>query len=436
MGKTKLRIMNIVYLIFSGVAVFWYSLNFIQPDKAPFLKFGIEAELTQENSGALVESFVNGIDGLTAEDIFAEGPLTIQADVSIKNQMLVDVWQTSDATSFVDNTIIQPNVDSLVEQLKPTLNRVVKSSAKAAVKTQVEEQLKDTIGPGEDLYAKLAISDPSLTSEQLSTDIGNVIDELLKEDATLDSVNSTLTETYNKYSEALGSPTKTEAEMKTELEETLNSLHALNEDGSIDMDKALAYFLESAFGSESDKTGDGETSTALHRALMHMFSEEASESESEIAKTIKNKINESLTPEMKSGIAIGFKVAGIVLALFILGWAIKLLQCILGFFISKPYIRKELIGSLTKGAQLILAIISAFLLCLFKFGGVEWISANIPSVDALIKAIPVPVDAIKSLELTFSAMIPGAIVVLDAIYSLFYNHAKKKFKKQLKSEGE
>lgn len=439
MGKLKLRIMNIIYLALSGAALFWYSLNFIKPDKAPFLKIGFNAELTAENSGDLIKDEMLSELKITREDLFESGPIVIDANIQIKNQMLLDVWKSDDDVAFIDNTFIEPNVNALVDSLKPALTNVAKSAAKGVLKAEMEDQLKDKVAGG-DLYAALASANPELTPEKLSQDIGAVIDELLSEDATLDSVSDLLATKYSVYNEALGGETKTSEQMKDEIKDVFEEFNLVDQNGNInDIDEVIAFFLNEALGGDEQGGGDktpeddpGDENQAILHKLFDPSREDADpeEKESAIAVKLREMLNEKLDADTKATIALVFKGAGIALAVFMLGWALKLIQVILCFFISKPYVRKELIGIIAGIVQVILAAISIIVIAAFKFN-LLGMATGIPVVGPIIGEYAAMLSGI-SLELTFSAMIPGVLCLINAVYSIFYGFAKRKFKREYK----
>lgn len=428
MGKFKLKIMNIIYLALSGLALFWYSLNFFVPDKAPFLKFGIHVEMDEEASVEVLSDETLDSFGVSRDDLFESGPLVIEANIQIKNQMLLDVWKADDAAAFVDNSFIQPNVDALVESLKPSFMNVAKSAAKGALRNIMEDELSDLTG-GEDLYATLAAANPELTKEKMSQDISDVIDGLLAENATIDSVSELLAEKYSPYSVALGGEEKTTEEMKEEIKDTFKELGLVDENGNINsVDDVIASLLGGILGGEEpeDKGGEPEKQ-ALRRALFPNYEEPDDGEENPIAAKLKAFINEKLDDKTKGTVVLAFKALGIALAVFMLGWALKALQVIIRFFILKPYVRFEIIGFISNIVQLILATISLVIIAAFKFN----LLSSIPFVSDVVSTLPFPIETM-SLELTFSAMIPGILIVINFVYSIFYGIAKRRYKRENK----
>lgn len=438
MGKLKLKILNFVYFALSGFALFWYSLNFINPDKAPFLKIGVDINLTAENSeGIFTDDMLSSLS-VTREDLFAAGPLTVEADVQIKNSMLLDVWKSEDPKAFVSESFINPNVNALVDQLEPSFIPIAKSAAKGAVKTIVEDELKKTIaGNGGDLYDTLKAANPELTSEKLSEDIGKVIDVLLSEDATVDSVSEALVDKFNVYNVALGGEEKTAEEMKNEMLPTLEEYNLVDEDGKInDIDEVIALLLDGFLGTGSDEGSgdDSDPEKAIANMLRRANADAEDPDENAISAKLKQFVNEKLDDSTRELIALAMKGCGIALAVFMVGWAIKLLQTILCLFRKKPYVRTELIGIIAGIVQFILALISGLVLVAFKFNLIG-MASSLPVVGDIVAKLPFLADGSSSLVFMFSAFIPGILCVVNLIYSIFYGIAKRKFKREYRKQA-
>ena len=435
--KTLLKILNLVYFILAGVAIACFTINFISPDKIPFLRMGLSADLTEENSedvfsDSLLEKF-----NIKRKDLFAEGPIKVEVKVDITNMMVFNAWTAEDAGMYVSDEFINPTIDEIVEKIEPTFTRVAKTAAKSSIKTMVEDELKKTLPADSDLYQLLGEANPNLNSESLSNDIGTIIDELDKDGATLDTVNHVFNEIYNTYNTALGNPAKSEAATRNDLQTTLEKYDLVDENGNItSIDDAIAALLGDLLGNnennnEADEEGDEDelpAPIALRRMLNPNYEgEEVTEEESAVAAELKAFVNSKLNSE---SVALGFKIAGIVWAVFVLAWAIKLIQCIICLFRKKPYIRVEIIGIIAGIAQVVLALISGLLLLAFKFGFITTL-VGLPLIGGLIGAIPFLGSEGIGLELTFSAFIPGILVLVNLVYSIIYGFFKRSFKRSL-----
>ena len=435
--KALLRVLNLVYFILAGAAIACFTINFIKPDLIPFLRLGFSANLTEENSEEVISDELLEEFNISRADLFEGVDIKVEAKVDVTNMLMFNVWGAEDGGTYIDDEFINPTVDTIVEQIEPTFTRVAKSAAKSSIKTMVENNLRDSLGEGESLYQKLAQADSSLTSQQLSEDISAIIDEFSNEDATLDSVNELYNEIYNKYSTALGNPAKSEEETKEELKQTLDNYNLVDEDGNItSIEEAIAALLGDMLenddqDSEGDDENNEQAAVALRRMLNPYYEEDgegAAETEgSAIARELKTFINGKIN---SSDLVTGFKIAGIVWAVFVLGWAIKLLQCIICLFRKKPYIRVEVIGIIAGIFQVLLALISGLLLLAFKFGFITTL-VRLPLIGGLIAAIPFLGSTGIGLELTFSAFVPGILVLVNLIYSIIYGFVKRSFKRSL-----
>lgn len=416
MKTLKIKLMNVIYLIISAFAAAWLVIT-------PFVTVGIQGEITKE-SGLITEEMCADM-GTSLDDLFAEGGIPIDVAVEINNQMLIDVWKAEDAEAYVKNDVIQVNVDKIVENLEEPLNKVVKSAAKGMITDIVEDELKKKLGENQDLYTELAKS--NLSQEDVAESVGKVVDKLTEEGATFTAVSETLTTEYNKYLVALDpeATPKTVEEMKSEMQESLQEFGLLAEDGETinDISDVIGDLIASLLGGGSGETS--EPSSAVAYKLLKPFGEEASE-ENDLAKVLCDIINEKIEPFIDY-IVLGVKGASIAVAAFILGWALKVLRVLIKFFAKKkPYINGGPIFFITGFVQLILAIVCG-LVALLSSGLLETLPFY-AFIQPYISFIP----AGLKINLEFSAMITGLVVVFNIIYSFFYGIAKRRFKREMK----
>ena len=434
--KKLLKILNLVYLAIAGFAIAWYSVNFIKEDAVPFLRVGINANLTRENSKEVFSDEMLAEFNITRDDLFADGDIEVKATVEVTNKMLLESWTTNDAVTYIDESFISPSVDKLVAQIEEPFTKVAKRAAKSSIRSILEEKLEEHLDPGQDLYAQLVAGDPSLTKEQVSRDIDSIVNTITADGATLDSVTDTVYNTYNRYYDALGEGTGiSRDEMKDEIKNALDSLNLVNEDGTIaSMDEAIAALLADMLNGNNNSSNEGDdeddeepADIVLRRMLNPNFAEEeGSSSENSVAVELKKFISNQI--EDKGTIAWGFKIAGIVWAVFVLGWAIKVFQVIICFFRKKPYVRTEIIGIIAGIVQVLLAAVSLVLILAAKNDFLTTLK-RFPVVGGIIEAIPFVGSGAVIPELTFSALVPGILVLVNLVYSIIYGFFKRSFKR-------
>ena len=432
--KTLLKILNIVYFILAGVAIACFTVNFIKPDMIPFLKMGVSADLNESNSKEIFTDELLEKFNITREDLFKDGDIEVKVEVNVTNNMMFNVWKAEDAEVYVTDEFINPTIDSVVDQLDETFTRVAKMAAKSSIKTMVEQKLRDTLSDDKNLYQEL--NEHDLNSHTLSEDIDTILDELERDGATVDSVNDLYNSMYNKYSTALGNEERTKEDTKAELQEKLENYNLVDEDGNItSMEDAIAALLGDLLGNnDSNNLEDNDeeqvsAAITLRKMLNPLYEGEdvTTEESNAIAEEFKNFVNSKLQTK---DVALGFKIAGIVWAVFVFAWAIKLLQCIICLFRKKPYLRVEPIGIIAGIAQVILALISGLLILAFKFGFITTL-VRLPLIGGLIAAIPFLGSQGVGLELTFSAFVPGILVLVNLVYSIIYGFVKRSFKRSV-----
>ena len=418
--KTTLRLLNLFYFLISAAAIACFTLNFIMPDHFPFLRVGITAKLDKENSKEVFTDEMLESYGVSRDDLFST-PVEVEAKVDVKNEMLLNVWKANDPVDYIDNEFINPNIDKVVEQIEPVFKEVAEKAAKSSIKSQIEN-----MNGSQTFYSDLMENGHGeLNSETLANDVDTIYNALTAEGATLDSVNTVYNEIYNKYSDALGNGTQTPEESKTELEEILAKYDLVDEEGNItDIDDAIAALLEDLL-SEKDGNESEPAPIGFRKLLNPNYEEEAENKENPIAEQLKKFVADKLPKEET---ALGFKIAGICLAVFVLGWAIKFIQCIICLFRKTPYLRVELIGIISGIVQVVLAFVSGLLLLAFKFEFIDTMK-NLPFVGGIISSIPLIGKDGIGVELTFSALIPGILVVVNFVYSIIYGFAKRSFKR-------
>ncbi|MCQ2087152.1 MAG: hypothetical protein MJZ37_03670 [Bacilli bacterium] len=414
--KTKLRIMNFIYFVISSVAIVWYAIT-------PFFKASISADVTAETLKTFVDDSQLEEFGITVDDLFSEqNSIKLDLAVEIDNKTLIDVWSVEDGKEFVTNSVITPNINAVIEDLEPVLNTVVKTAAKGMLTNIVEDELKNILGEGEDLYAKLGES--GLSQEDVKESVNKIMDVVLSDEPqTLDSVADVLAEEYNVYAEALGGPDMTAEEFKENMQSTFEEFGLIDENGNItDINEAIAALLGGLLGGESGETPAPQTT--IRRMFNPMFEEpkEGSEENPLTAKLVEV-INSKLTDEVKEYIVLGLKGAGIAVVAFMFVWAIKVLQCIFSLFAKKPYIRKELFGILLGFVQLLLGLISLIFILISKVDLTP--VQSVPFVGEIVKMIPQGL----SISMMFSATIPAALLIVNFLYSGIYSIAKRKFKR-------
>ncbi|MDD6995593.1 MAG: hypothetical protein SPH68_06345 [Candidatus Borkfalkiaceae bacterium] len=215
------------------------------------------------------------------------------------------------------NDIIDSNIESLVNELSLSTKSIVRAAVRVAAKTAVKEAL------GEGVQLK----DEQNAEEQLNA----VADALTADNATVTSVTDTaMTAMENIYSVETDGAPLSEADKENCRKEIENALkNVADEEGNIDLDSFTADLLVKALKEslgESEKAPAGEETASAPQTRVvpvSFFATAESEGESgtsstdELKTLIKEKVNETLSPEVMQKIQLAMKiVAGVILFTF------------------------------------------------------------------------------------------------------------------------
>lgn len=435
MTAIRLRILNFIYLALAAFSIVWFVIT-------PFVKVDLTITMDAEivNNLGLSSTLDTGLSslGISVDQLLEDGPIELPIKLELTRDDLINVWKVEEGKEkeYIRNDIVIHNVDKSAEALKPQLTKIAKKAAKEVIKGEVEKQLIDNcISSGSNLYKELEAQ--NLTEKDLSDSVGKVVDKLTEGGHTVTEVSTTLAEEYNKYAVALGGDEMSLDGAESLIEDSLKEYNLINEDGTINaVDDAIEEILKGLLGGLGGGEGENGKAEASLIALRKMTNpmyegEEPSVSDISItiADTLDSLIDNKLTEDgidIRNGIMWGLKGAGIALCVFILGWAIKVLQVLIKTFTKKPYIHHEIIGILSAIVQCVLGLVSLLFL-LATTTDLTFIK-DIPVVGEQIY----PYLTIFKGEFAFSAMIPAACCIANLIVSILYGCPKRRMKREIR----
>lgn len=431
--KLRLRIFNIILIAISALSICWLAIF-------PFLEVKVNYLLTADT----VKEFMKDMneEEVDIDDIVKDG-INIGVGVSITPKMLVKSVTTSDPKQFVEEDVIAPTVDRIIEDLMPTIEeiakRAVKSTAKKELTKQLEGSFKETFGADVNVEAKLSEAGINIDQE-----LDEVITIFTAEDATVDSVSTKIAEKINTISEKVETAFPeyagkfdgiTAEQIKEPLQKALDEVGLVDEQGNIlDFEQMLSVLLDKAMGeTKTEETADNKPVSVdpLNRvyAEEEMTTEEQAEAAEEaesLADKVKNLIYEKLPDNIVEPISLGLKATAGVLGLFLLTWAfVGLFALLKTIFGRNPGIFTGLICFISAFLQVIIGIVLVYGLVVFQSGKI-----TVDVVQSAMKSIPVGL----SVQLVSSVTISAFCVLAKWILAPFYHSNKRRLKKRLDLE--
>lgn len=163
----------------------------------------ISGEDGGDSSSSSDEDEINYEDALTSlnlAEIVGNDGLTISLSISLKTQDILSSL-TADPKGLVE-TILMDNINTLVDSLTPTIDRVakslVKTLAKVVLSEQLKSQVKDSLGDAvTDEEVKAELEAMGLTDEYIDSKVGSLIDTLYAPDMTANSAADATLKTYS-----------------------------------------------------------------------------------------------------------------------------------------------------------------------------------------------------------------------------------------------
>ena len=431
--KTKIRIMNIFYLLFSAVAIFFLTCT-------PFFTANVSVDITYDLVSDSIDTSVFDEFGVTAEDLFADDD-EVQFDMRFKLDVntMVASFTASDIDTFVKKTLLEPVVAEVVPEIEDTLLRMARNGVSAMIRRAFMDELDSLIPLNENLFNKLDAK--GYTEENVDTSINDMVDMIFDEsgDQTLTTIAEKFAEEYNKYAVALDEDEKNAESFSKKLRPYFLKFELINRRTEtiqpIDdvIGSILQTFIDGGNVSDDDFYDDDEMPYGFaYKFCAPMLKSNGYDSPltAKIIEVIYNNYSELNGLSTPAILLFLVWTSAVLLILFIFAWALKALKCVIRFFTKKPYIRISPIFIITGVLEVILsiiAIVSAMLVTL----DME-VLKTLPIIGGIASTLPLGL----TMQLSFSALIPGILVIVNLLFSIVYGAVKKKYKKDVKREKE
>lgn len=288
----------------------------------------------------------NPLSNLDFSEII-DGDITIPISITLQTQDILSSLST-DPAILVKN-ILSDNINNLVDELTPVINKTAKNLVKTLAKTVLSEQLKEQVKEslGDDVtdeeltqeLEKLGVSE-----EYVNNQIDNLIDTLYQEgtttdsaaDAIIDAVEDTLLEMEKNGGENLNLDEETKATLKEEIKDLLSQF--ADENGNLNFDELTTSLLLGFLTKDSedgDGDGDAEPAVMLMRADLNNqegnddLDKEAEDLSAELKAELTNRLMNILDDSTLNTIAEAIKIISYVVLFTFFTWAYLVLKILL-----------------------------------------------------------------------------------------------------------
>lgn len=473
--KTKLKILNIFYLLFSIVAIAAYVLS-----SNSFLKTTLHYEVNSETlvDASIDESALQEL-GISIDDLFSDvDKVVFEVDVNISYKDLLTAWTecganyvAEDFQSFTPTErytmkyILKPAFDNTSDWLEEQLTAVANAAISKMIENITIQELRTytfaAIGTQNGNPFEAMENNPKNTENynrlQFNgsvSDCAQLLFRVTSADVFFNGYEDVVTgfnERIVPYFKAIKDPdpnntnevnayNKCIVDLKSRVFECLNNYGVFDDEGYVThIEEAIGTILQHLIDHVSYEDEDlhtGGNNIPNNKFVDKFFSplkeyiNDEGDFDDLLSEMFVNVIRESNANEggkLFYLIALAARIFAVVLVLCLLGWAIKLIMCFISFFRQKPYLRMNPLFIITGAIEVILALLTLGSYLIFGFYDISKIKAVVPALENII-----PVGL--TVQIVFAAWIPGILAILNLLFSVLYGPVKRKFKEDSRDE--
>lgn len=290
------------------------------------------------------------------DEIVGDGiPLSLTVSVQTKDTIRSAVGK--DARQSVTE-LIENNVDKVVDELSPTFDeiaeKIVRSTAKTAVRDAVNEQVKNFLqnagSEATDERVSELLNQAGVDEEYINQKTDALLDAIYAENATVDGVSQKAVETVEEVFEKLDESGVAEfqgaalteenkEEIKNSIAEALSVI--ADENGNIDADDLAANLILEMLRSSEDESEPAVA--AMDFTTQETDSGSVEEDATEQLKAeVKQMIMEKLTDETLDTIVLALRIVFGVLCFTAFTWAWLIVKMLFKAFSRNPAIKLKL----------------------------------------------------------------------------------------------
>lgn len=412
---------------------------------APLWKIDVKYVMQKEVLEKILPEEAKEVD---LDEIVGDGiPLSLTVSVQTKDTIRSALGK--DARQSVTD-LIENNVDKVVDELSPTFDeiaeKIVRSTAKTAVRDAVNEQVKNFLqnagSEATDERVSELLKQAGVDEEYLNQKTDALLDAIYAENATVDGVSQKAVETVEEVFEKLDKSGVAEfqgaalteenkEEIKNSIAEALSVI--ADENGNIDADDLAANLILEMLRSSEDESEPAVA--AMDFTTQETDSGSVEEDATEQLKAeVKQMIMEKLTDETLDTIVLALRIVFGVLCFTAFTWAWLIVKMLFKAFSRNPAIKLKLpiwlgwfpflaLVLLPMGAMLLVKAQPSFLVNLLGAEMMESLSTFFASASLSFSS---------AAWVAFAAAV--ALIILSIPYGIFRRRLKRAKREDLDEE--
>lgn len=449
-GRFVVFLFNLIIAVLCAASIVFY---FIKPFWAVKINYTLDAEALEkllkdasENAGDDNSDW----EDVDFEEIVGEDGVSLTLSVELRTTDAFSSFTAKDPKATVEK-IIGNNVDSIVEQLLPTIDKIAenatRSFAKKSVRAAVKEQIRNylqTDDPETDVSddrIQNFLDKAGFDEEYIEEKTNNLIDALYEENASTSSVSEKVITTVEEvFGKLQNEPEFADAELTEENKEQIRDSVAealsllADDEGNIDMEDLTARIFLEILRSGSENKSEENGPSAVAAAAVKLTSEtddsetvapsEEENAKEELKKEIRQLIADEIPENASDTVVLALKIIAGVLCFEFFVWGYLILKMLFKLFSRNPAVKLKLPIWLGWLPYLVLVLLPSGALALFKakpdfFAG--FLGAE--TVDALGKTL-----SAMSISFSSAGLVSFIAAIALILISIPYGILRRSFK--------
>lgn len=392
------------------------------------------------------------LNEINLEEIVGEG-VTLKIAVAFSPMDSYRAVFTSNENKIIDRAIAD-NVNRLVDELTPTLNKIAERIVRHTVKTNVNdvihEQVKNILSSegktDVEMQARVeeVLEKAQITDDYVTGKADEIIDEIYAENATVESVTNKIYDTVEEVFQKLESSGDPEfenvdlnlseddkASIKEEIEKVMQDLSLADEEGKLNTEDLAALIILNLMQKQQEETPsedeeEGIEPSAYQFASDSLESGETSQEERNVREELKAEVrtyvSDAIPKSATKIIVLVLKIVGYVLLFTCLTWFYPALKIFCKIATRNPAIKFKLPILLGWIPALVFGIAPKIALSVLK----NKTGKGFAEVNKVLSML--------SLEINTATWMTFAAAMILIVLWFFYRPIRKKLKKMKDEE--